>query len=116
MTAHGFVARDGALQGAVELAGEDDVDDVLRPQAPLRRDRLDDRDRPLDGQLVVLPDEPCLLRELALERVHERLAAANASAGEQPVLSPALLVAERRIEPRQWRSADTRIRGSGRIG
>ena len=63
--------RHGALERAVELTREDDVDDVLRPEAPLRRDRLDDRDRAFDRQLVSLPDEARLLRELALQGVDQ---------------------------------------------
>jgi len=69
------------LERAVQLAGEDDMDDVLRPQTPLRRDRLDDRDRPLDRQLVAIAHEARLFRQLALQRVDERLAARHAAPG-----------------------------------
>ena len=40
---YGFVPRDDIGEGAVEVGCEDDVDDVLRPQAPLGRDRVDDQ-------------------------------------------------------------------------
>ena len=53
------------LERAVELAREDDVDDMLRPQAPLGGDRLDDRDRPLDGQLGELAEETGVVGEHA---------------------------------------------------
>ena len=75
MAAHGLVARHCALERSIKLAGEDDMDDVLRPEAAFRRDRLDDRDRPLDGQLLVITNESRLLRQLALQRVDERLPA-----------------------------------------
>ena len=79
--AHCLVPRGDVRERAVELAGEHDVDDVLRPEAPLGRDRLDDRDRALDRQLLVLPDETRLLGELALQRLDEGLAAPDAAAG-----------------------------------
>ena len=41
-----------------------------------RRDRVDDRHRPLDRELVLDAEDPELLRELALERVDEALAPA----------------------------------------
>ena len=40
----------------LEVAGEDHVDDVLRARLRVGRDRVDDRHRPLDGQLVVDAD------------------------------------------------------------
>jgi len=81
MAAHCFVAGDGAFERPVERPGEDDMDDVLRPEAAFRRDRLDDRDRPLDRQLVAIAHEARLFRQLALQRVDERLAARHAAPG-----------------------------------
>ena len=54
VAAHGLVVETTPLERAVQLAGEDDVDDVLRPEAPLGRDRLDDRDGPFERELVAL--------------------------------------------------------------
>ena len=92
--------------------GEHDVDDVLRPEAPLGRDRLDDRHGAFDGELLVLPHEPGLLRQLAVERLDERLAAAQAAAGQQPVLAAALLVAaekDRAVPSQHGGDADPRL-------
>src|SRR6266545_3811190 len=88
--ADGCVLRCHAFERApTEIAREDDVDDVLRREAAYRRDRVDDRDGPLDRQLVVDPD---LLRQLAVEGVDEALARVHTATREQPVLLPALLV------------------------
>ena len=92
VAAHGLVARDDVGERAVELGREDDVDDVLRPEAALRRDRVDDRDRALDRDLVAVLGQPGLLVELALQRLRQALAAPHAAAGQQPVLGAALLV------------------------
>ena len=54
VAAHCLVARDDRGERAVELGSEHDVDDVLRPEAALRRDRVDDRDGALDRDLVAL--------------------------------------------------------------
>ena len=49
VAAHGGVLRRDRLERAAgEIAGEDDVDDVLRRERALRRDRVDERDRALD--------------------------------------------------------------------
>jgi hypothetical protein len=112
MAAYGLVARHDTLERAVQLAGEDDMDDVLRPQTPLRRDRLDDRDRPLDRQLVADRPRARLLRQLALQRVDERLAARHAAPGQQPVLAAALLVADEEDRPapvQERRDPDARL-------
>jgi hypothetical protein len=45
VAANGLVDRSHVREGAAQVAGEDHVDDVLRPQAPLGRDRLHERDR-----------------------------------------------------------------------
>jgi hypothetical protein len=72
-----------------QVACEDDVDDVLRGEAAHRRDRVDDRNRPLHRDLVLDPD---LLGQLAVERVDEALAGVDAPAREQPVVATVLLV------------------------
>src|SRR6476619_1851793 len=61
MAADGGVLRGDALEGAAgEVGGEDDVDDVLPDEGAPRRDRIDDGDRPLEGQIV--PDPHLLLQ------------------------------------------------------
>src|SRR5262249_17894440 len=72
-----------------EVGREDDVDDVPVVGRPVRRDRLGDRDRALEEQLVGQAE---LLAELARERFGERLATLDAPAGEQPVLLARLLL------------------------
>src|SRR5205823_10845905 len=58
------VVRRHCLEGArAEVAGEDDVDDVLRGEATHGSDRVDDRDRSFDRQVFVDAD---LFRELAV--------------------------------------------------
>ena len=57
----GVLRRHRLQRPAAEVAREDDVHHVLRGEAPHRRDRVDDRDRPLDRQLLVDAD---LLAEL----------------------------------------------------
>src|SRR5207302_789749 len=44
----GVLRGDGLERTARQIAGEDDVHDVLGREAPNRRDRVDDRDRALD--------------------------------------------------------------------
>src|SRR4051812_4851727 len=91
------VAADGRVlrrrcfeRAAREIAGEDDVDDVLGREGTLRRDRVDDRDRPFDGNLVLDPD---LLAKLAVERVGEALPGVHTAARQEPVVaSPGFLV------------------------
>ena len=84
---HRLVLRGDGLERAVDVAGEDDVDDVLRDEA-IGRDRVGDRDGPLEGRRL----DAHLLRDLALERVEQALAGVDAAAGEQPASSPVLLV------------------------
>src|SRR4051794_27466267 len=85
----GVVRRHRLERASGEIAREDDVHDVLRLQSALRRDRVDDRDRALDRQLVPDPD---LLVELPVERIDEALAGVDAAAREQPVLAAACLL------------------------
>ena len=92
VAAHCRVLETAPLERPVELAGEDDVDDVLRPEAPLGRDRLDDRNRPFDRQLVVArrrAPSPRRARAGAPRRASRRC---DAAARQQPVLPSALLV------------------------
>src|SRR4030095_6464990 len=74
---------------ALQVPREDDVDDVLRREATHRRDRVDDRDGPLDRNLVF---QAAPRGELAVWRAPEPLARVHAPAGEQPVGPPVLLV------------------------
>ena len=90
MAAHGGVVRRGRLERAAgEIAGEDDVHDVLRRERTLRRDRVDDRDRALDRDLVLDAD---LFAQLAVQRVREALARVDAAAGQEPVVAAAGLL------------------------
>src|SRR5207247_11043025 len=88
MPTHCCVLRGDSLQRAVELPGEDDVDDVLLPHRQFGRDRVDDCHRPLEERRL----DADLLVELAPERVGEALARVDAAAGQQPRLAPGLLV------------------------
>ena len=79
------------LERAVrEVGAEDDVDDVALAGSPIGGDRLGDRDRAFQVQAVPDPD---LLAQLAPERRRQRLAAVDASTGQEPVLLAGLLLA-----------------------
>jgi hypothetical protein len=67
----GILRSDCLERAAAQVAGEDDVHDVLRDDAAGRRDRVDDCDRTFEWKLVVDAD---LLAELAVQRVDEALA------------------------------------------
>ena len=98
--------RDDALERAVELAGEDDVDDVLRPEAPLRaRSTRRSRSAPRPAARRHRPTRPVSSASSRCERVDERLAARTPPPGQEPVLAAALLVAaeEDRAAPAQER-------------
>src|SRR5947207_15763159 len=86
----GVFRRDSLERAPLEVRREDDVDDVLGREAAHRRDRIDDRDRALDGNLV---GDSHLLRKLAMERADEALARVDSTPRQQPVLAPVLLVA-----------------------
>src|SRR5439155_22549006 len=111
MSAHGGVVRgDGLERAGAKIAGEDDVHDVLRGEAPHGGNRVDDRDGPFDREILVDAD---LLRELAVQRVDEALARVDTSAREQPVLAAGLFVAaqEHALSPAEdGRDADPRFR------
>jgi hypothetical protein len=95
--AHRCVLRGDRLERAArEIGGEDDVHDVLRAHSALRRDRVDERDRPLDGQLVGDAD---LLEELAMQRVHEALPCVHPTAGKEPVLAASALLVTAEQDP-----------------
>ena len=112
MAAHGSVLRRRPLERpAGEVAGEDDVHDVLAGERARRRDRVDERDGPLEGDLLVDPD---LLLQLPAQRLHEALAGVDAAAREQPVALVALLVPaqEYAVTPSQdGRDADAWLAG-----
>src|SRR5262245_1054282 len=93
----GRVARLDVLQRAVgQIGREDDVDDVLAADERLRRDRVADRDRPLE--LHVRLDAE-LLPQLPSERLDQRLAAVHPAAGQQPVLLAGLLLSAEQHAP-----------------
>jgi hypothetical protein len=83
----GVGGADG-LEGAVEIAREDEVYDVLRDERALRRDRVHDRDRALERRRL----DPDLLPQLAIERIDDRLARVDAAAGQEPDVLALLLV------------------------
>src|SRR5262249_1016663 len=107
---NGSVLRRHRLERAAgQVTREDDVHDVLRGEAPHRRDRIDDCDGPFDRDVVVDTD---FLRELAVERVDEALAAVDAAARKQPVPPARLLVpAEQHAPapPKNCRHANPRL-------
>ena len=110
VSSHRRIARARSLQRPLtEIAREDDVNDVLGGEAPLRGDRVDDRDRPLDRKLFLDPD---LLQQFAVERVDEALTGVDPAAGQQPVLLAALLVAAEQdatLAAEDRRHADPRL-------
>src|SRR5207245_4296464 len=92
------------------IARGDDLHQVLRREALLRGDRIDDRNWAFDRQLIVDPD---LLCELPVQRVDEAFAAVDAAAGKQPVLPPRLLVTAEEHAPlplQDRRDPDARLR------
>src|SRR5437899_3798344 len=97
MAAHGAVLRGHRLQrNPRQVAGEDDVHNMLRREAPHRRDRVDDRDGALDRDVVVDPD---LLGELTVQGIDQTLAGVHPSARQEPVLAPRLLVSAEQHAP-----------------
>ena len=110
MAANGHVVRGDLLERLPgQVAGEDDVHDVLGGEAAHRRDRVDDRHRPLDRHLGADAD---LLGELAVEGVDEALAGVDAAARQQPVLLAVLLVPaeeDARLPAQDRRDADPRL-------
>src|SRR5262249_23244721 len=110
--AHRRVLRGDLLERpARQIAGEDDVHDVLARERPSRGDRVDKRYRPLERDVSVDAD---LLVELAPEGLYEALASVHAAAGGQPVALVALLVpAEQQpvAPPQHGRNPDARLAG-----
>src|SRR5581483_4774401 len=106
----GVLRGHGLERPSGEVGREDDVHDVLRAEPALGRDRVDDRDRPLDWQLVGDAD---LLEQLAMERGDEALARIDAAAGQEPILAAAgLLVAAQQdavLPAQNRRDTDARL-------
>src|SRR5262245_10542420 len=97
VSTHRCVARRHRLERPpLEVAREDDVNDVLRSEAAHRSDRVDDRHRALDGNLVV---HPHLLGELAMQRADEALARVHTASRQQPVRAALLLVSAEEDAP-----------------
>ena len=80
-------------------------------EAPPRRDRVDERDRPLERDLLVGAEHADLLAQLAHERLRRGSPRLHAAAGKQPVLLVRLLLADRAGSGRA--SAGSPRRGSG---
>ncbi len=114
MATHGGVlGGDGLERPPREVGREDDVDDVLRRSAPRGRDRVDERDGPLERKLV---GDAELLAQLAVERVDEALPRVDATTRQEPVLPTRLLVTaeEKAFLPAQERGyTDPRLDGHG---
>src|SRR5712691_3356037 len=110
VAADGCVLRADRVQRPPrEVAGEDDVVVMPAGRRAVRRNRVDDRNRALDGDVLVDSD---LLGELALERVDQALARVHAAAGKQPVLLARLLVPAEQDRPapvEHGRHADARF-------
>ena len=107
----GVLRRDGLQRSPAEIAREDDVYDVLRHEAALRADRIDNRDRTFHRQLIVDAD---LLCELAVQRVDEALATVDAAAWQEPVLLAGLLVSAEEhasLPAQDRRDSNARLRG-----
>src|SRR4051812_10214816 len=109
--AHRSVLRGDRFERASrQIAREDDVHDVLRGECALRSNRVDDRDRPFDGQLVLDPD---LFAKLAVQGIDEALAGVDAAAREEPVLAPVRLLMAAEENPvlpaQERRDADPRL-------
>src|SRR5579864_1264740 len=111
MAADRGVARRRRFEGpAGEIAGEDDVDNMLGNERALRGDRVHDRDRPLDRDLVL---DAYLLAQLPVQRVGEALARVDAAAGQEPVVAATglLVLAEQDplLPPQHCRYPDARL-------
>src|SRR5688572_17151166 len=99
VTVYGVILRDDVLERPADVRREDHVDDVLAVRVGGRRDGIDDRDRPLERNLLPAGEEPGLLEELASQRRDEALPHAHSSAGKQPHLTGRLLVAQQMNAP-----------------
>src|SRR5579862_5858233 len=92
-----------------KVGREDDVHHVLpRRNHRLRRDRVDDRNGPLELHVGLDPE---LLAQLTTQRLDECLATVDAASRQQPILLPRLLLtaeehpplpAEDRADPDPW--------------
>src|SRR5262249_43199674 len=77
-----------------------------------RRDRVDERDRAFEGELVVLADDAGLLLQLAHERLDEALPRPDAATREEPVLLSRLFVPceeDPAVPAQDRRHADARL-------
>src|SRR5579864_5773698 len=111
MAAHGSVARCRRFERPPgEVAGDDDVHAVLCRERALWRDRIDDRHRPLDRDLVL---DPNLFAQLPVQRIGEALARVDAAAGQEPVVAATglLVLAEQDplLPPQHCRHPDARL-------
>src|SRR5579859_1666735 len=112
VAAHGCVLGCHLLQRAArEVAGEDDVHDVLPGERARGRDRVDERHRAFEVDVLVDPD---LLVHLATKRLQQAFARMDAAPGEQPVALVALLVTAEQhpvAPPQHGRHADPGLAG-----
>ena len=104
---------DATRRVSLRLAGEDDVDDVLRRQGAARRDQSTIAIGPSNGA----PRDPDLLGDLAVECIDQRLAGVHAATRKQPDIASALVVPAEQdaVAPAQERrDADPRLCGRSR--
>jgi hypothetical protein len=99
VSTNGVVLRHDTLEGARDIRGEDDMDDVLAVRVAGRRDGLDDGDGTLEWDFDSLGEEPRLLPELALKRMNQTLSDTHSSTRQQPNVTVALLVAQEQYAP-----------------
>ena len=118
MSAYGVVLRCDVLERAVSVGREDHVHDVLAVRRRVGRDRIDDRNGPLERHLGAVVEEPGLLRQLSLERPHEALADLNAAPRQEPHLALGLLVPEKQdaaLPAQDGRDANPRLGHRGQL-
>ena len=113
MPAHSRVGRGGRLERpAPQVAREDDVHDVLRREAPLRRDRVDDRDRALERERSSIPTSSASSRRSASTSDSPEF---TPPPGSSQYSCPGFSWRQSRMRSFQRRSAETRMRGSAAI-
>src|SRR6266568_324253 len=110
VAAHGRILRAHSLERAArEVPREDDVHHVLAHEWTLGSDRVHDRDRPFEWNILVDAE---LLSELTLQRVDQAFTRVHPTPRQEPILLSGLLVPaeEDRAAPvQESRDADARF-------
>ena len=115
VAADGLVVGDDVRERPVELGGEDDVHDVLRPEAALGGDRVDDRDGPSTGSSSPAPTSPVSSASSRRSACVRLSPPRTPPPGSSQCSTPRFSWRQSRIRPCQRRIAETRTRGSGLI-